>query len=143
MSSSSASGPAESRKRGRQSRKGVADLAGDVLDDIVALFRTEIELLRVETSEKIRAAALSAAFIGAGAVLLAATIVLVLQAAIAFLVQLGLSYLAAILVVAAITLIAGLAVLWFGMRGLATPRLMPMKTLDQIRKDVTIANAEG
>ena len=59
---------------GRASDKSIVDLAGDVLRDIVILLHAELQLLRAEISEKLRLTALSAALIGAGALLLAATI---------------------------------------------------------------------
>ena len=52
------------------------DLAGDMLKEIATLIQTELQLLRAEISEKLTFTAMSAALIGAGALLLMATIVL-------------------------------------------------------------------
>jgi hypothetical protein len=140
MAASSASGEVVSRRRAARARdKGVVDLAGDVLKEIGVLIQTELQLLRAEISEKLTFTAWSAALIGAGALLLMATIVLLLQAAIAGLVAYGFSWPVAILIVAAVTLLVGAGLIWFGINRLSLDRLAPSKTIDQLQKDSTIA----
>jgi len=142
----SASDETESRERpardghrsARDGDKGVVDLAGEALKDIAVLLQTELQLLRAEISEKLTFTALSAALIGAGGLLLMATIVLLLQAAIAGLVAYGISTPVAILIVAAATLVVGAGLIWFGINRLSLARLAPSKTLDQLQKDSTI-----
>jgi uncharacterized membrane protein YqjE len=128
------------RRSARNGDKGVVDLAGEALKDIGVLIQTELQLLRAEISEKLTFTALSAALIGAGALLLMATIVLLLQAAVAGLAAYGFSGPASILIVAAATLLAGAGLIWFGINRLSVARLAPSKTLDQLQKDSTIAN---
>jgi hypothetical protein len=67
-------------------------------------------------------------------VLLLATLVLLLQAAIGALVALGLSWVAAVLIVAAIASLIGGSLVWTGINNLAR-RLTPTKTIAQIQKD--------
>ena len=134
MAASSASEETESRRRpARASDKDVVDLAGDALKEIATLLRTELQLLRAEISEKLTFTAVSAALVGAGALLLMATIVLSLEAAIAGLVAHGLPWPAAILIVAAVTLLVG-AGLIFGLNQLSLARLVPTRTLEQLQK---------
>lgn len=141
MAASSAPNDVEERRRpARNGDKGVIDLAGDALKEIATILQTELQLLRVEISEKLTFTALSAALIGAGLLLLMATIVLLLQAAIAGLVVYGFSWPIAILIVAAATLLVGGGLVWFGINRLSLARLAPSKTLDQLQKDSTIAN---
>jgi len=144
MAAGSASNEVESRRRRngekKESEKGVIDLAGDALKEIGTILQTELQLLRVEISEKLSFTALSAALIGAGLLLLMATIVLLLQAAIAGLVTYGFSWAIATLIVAAGTLLVGGGLVWFGINRLSLARLAPSKTLDQLQKDSTIAN---
>ena len=80
------------------------------------------------------------ALIGAGAVLLMATIVLLLQAAVTGLVAYGFSWPVATLIVAAATLIVGAGLIWLGINRLSLARLAPSKTLEQLQKDSNIAN---
>ncbi|HET9685595.1 MAG TPA: phage holin family protein [Pseudolabrys sp.] len=141
MAAGSASDETESRRRSvRASDKGVVDIAGDALKEIATLLQTELQLLRVELVEKLTFTALSVALIGAGAVLLMATIVLLLQAAVTGLVAYGFSLPVATLIVAAATLVIGSGLIWLGINRLSMARLAPSKTLDQLQKDSNIAN---
>ena len=140
MAVSSALDEVESQRRPiRAIEKGVVDLAGDALKELATLFQTELQLLHAEISEKLTFAAWSAALIGAGALLLMATIVLLLQAAIAGFVAYGFSWPVAILIVAAAALLLGAGLVWVGINRLSLSRLAPSKTLDQLQKDSTIA----
>jgi uncharacterized membrane protein YqjE len=111
-----------------------------MLKEIATLIQTELQLLRAEISEKLTFTAMSAALIGAGALLLMATIVLLLEAAIAGLVAYGLSWPVAILIIAAHTLLGGTGLVWVGFNRLSMARLAPSKTLDQLQKDSNITN---
>ena len=128
------------RRPARNGNKGVVDLAGDVLKEVATLLQTELQLLRAEVLEKLTFTALSAALVGAGALLLIATIVLLLQAAIAGLVSYGFSWSVAILIVAAAAFLVGAGLIWLGLHRLSLVRLAPSKTLDQLQKDLTITN---
>ena len=63
-----------------------------------------------------------------------ATLVLLLQAAIGALVALGVPWLAAVLIVAAVTLVLGGSLVWSEFNNLAH-RLTPTKTIAQVQKD--------
>lgn len=141
MGGRNASNEVTSRRRpARNADKGVVDLAGDALKEVATLLQTELQLLRAEVLEKLTFTALSAALVGAGALLLMATIVLLLQAAITALVSYGFSWSVAILIVAAAAFLVGAGLIWLGLHRLSLVRLAPSKTLDQLQKDSTIAN---
>jgi hypothetical protein len=141
MAAGSVSDQTESRRRPmRAGDKGVVDIAGDALKEIAVLLQTELQLLRVELAEKLTLTALSVALIGAGAVFLMATIVLLLQAAVTGLVAYGFSWPIATLMVATATLVIGAGLIWLGINRLSLARLAPSKTLDQLQKDLSIAN---
>jgi uncharacterized membrane protein YqjE len=139
MAADSTSSEVTVRRPARAKDKGVVDLAGDALKEIATLIQTELQLLRAEISEKLTFTALSAVLIGAGALLLMATIVLLLEAAVTGLVAFGFSWTAATLTVALGTLIVGAGLVWFGFNRLSVARLAPTKTIDQLQKDSTIA----
>ncbi|HTM73092.1 MAG TPA: phage holin family protein [Pseudolabrys sp.] len=115
-------------------RKGIIEVARSAWDNLGDLIDAELALLRAEISEKLTLAAWSASLIGTGVVLLLATLVLLLQAAIGALVALGLSWVAAVLIVAAIASLIGGSLVWTGINNLAR-RLTPTKTIAQIQKD--------
>ena len=136
-----ASNEVETRRRPPRGKdKGVVDLAGDALKEIATLLHTELQLLRAEIIEKLTFTALSVLLIGTGALLLMATLVLLLQAAITGLVAYGFSWPVATLTVAVATLVVGAGLVWLGINRLSLARLAPSKTLDQLQKDSTIAN---
>jgi hypothetical protein len=140
MATNSPSGELDVRRPHRAARKGIADLAADVLRDIADLFRAELQLLHAEVTEKLTFTALSLCIIAAGALFLVVTVVLLLQAAIAELVAYGMSWSAASLVVAGSTFILGGGLTWYGLSRLSLGRIVPSRTIDQLQKDVNIAN---
>jgi len=116
-------------------RKSILAVAGPAWNDLRDLIQAELELLRSEISEKLKLTVLSASLIGSGIILLVATLVLLLQAVIGVLVALGLSWLTAVFVLAAATLVLGGGLVWMGYNNL-TQRLVPARTVVQIQKDV-------
>lgn len=140
MAINSTAGELEVRRPQRAGVKGIADLVADILRDISDLFRAELQLLQAEVSEKIAFTALSLCIVAAGALFFAVTIILLLQAGIAALVSYGVSWPIASLMVAAATFIIGGGLTWYGLRRLNFGRIAPSKTLNQLHKDVNIAN---
>jgi hypothetical protein len=139
MAASSATNHSEKRRRpAPQGDKGVAGLAGDVLNDIAFLFQTELRLLRAEIFEKLILIGVSVALLGTGALLLVATVVLLVQAGIAGLVACGFSWPIATLFIAGAILLIGAGLIWAGINGLNVERLKPSKTLNQLRKDTSM-----
>ena len=135
------SGELDLRRRPyRAGGKGIADLARDVVRDIAELLRTELQLFQAELSEKLTFTALSLCIIAAGALFLAVTIILLLQAGIAELVVCGMSWPAASLIVAGLTFILGGSLAWYGLSRLGLDRMAPSKTIDQLEKDANVAN---
>jgi hypothetical protein len=121
------------------SEKSLTSLAGKVLNEITTLVRTELKLLRTEISEKLTFTSLSVALVATGAFLLLATFVLLLQAGVAGLVAYGFSWPVSFLIVAALTLVVGAGLVWFGINGLSAQQLAPSKTINQLQKDATMA----
>ena len=121
------------------SEKSLTSLAGKVLNEITTLVRTELKLLRTEISEKLTFTSLSVALVATGAFLLLATFVLLLQAGVAGLVAYGFSWPVSFLIIAALTLVVGAGLVWFGINGLSAQQLAPSKTINQLQKDATLA----
>jgi uncharacterized integral membrane protein len=140
MAKNLTAGELDVRRPHRAGVKGITDLAADILRDIADLFRAELQLLHAEVSEKITFAALSLCIIAAGALFLVVTIVLLLQAAIGALVAYGVSWPAASLIIAGLTFIIGGSLTWYGLNRLRLGRMAPSRTINQLHKDVNIAN---
>ncbi len=136
--------PRSSADQNRRSagNNSLAGLAGSVLNEIATLVRTEFKLLRTELAEKLTATGISAGLIAAGALLLLATLLLLLHAGVAALVAYGFSWTAALLMAAAATLLAGCGLLWAGLNGFRAEHLAPSKTLQQLQKDASVAQGD-
>lgn len=84
---------------GVQEHRSVPKLFTDLVSQVTALFRTEARLARAEINEKIAQAGSGVGMIAAGAVLLIPALVILLQAAVAALIDQGFqSYVAALIV---------------------------------------------
>jgi len=119
--------------------RSISRLLGDTFEELSRLVRTEADLARAELSEKLAIGAGAARLIVAGVALLIPALVLILFAAAAELIELGLSdplaYLCAGVggaVVAALLLRAGLA-------RLSAKALRPIATLNELKRDKVAA----
>jgi hypothetical protein len=118
--------------------RGMADLFAEVVKEFGSLLHKEMQLARTELSEKVTLVALSVGLIVAGAVLVMATLLLLLQAGVAALVASGMSVAVATHMIAGATLIVGLGILWFGVTRLQAKNLAPAKTLVQLQQDAAV-----
>ncbi len=135
--------PTSDRRRELQGDdESLAQLALNVMNEVTTLVHTEFKLLRTEIGEKLAATGISAGLIAAGALLVSAALILLLQAAVAALVAYGLSWTAGFLIVAGATLVMGGAFIWAGVNGLRSDHLAPSKTLHQLHKDATVAQGK-
>lgn len=119
--------------------RSVPDLLGDLVLDFSALVRKEVALARAELNEKIGQVAGAAGGMAIGAVLLLAALIILLQAAVAGLVMLGLSPALASLIVAAAVGVVGGLLLRGGLHRLSEASLTPERTVNQLSKDATVA----
>jgi Putative Actinobacterial Holin-X, holin superfamily III len=118
---------------------GMADLFTEVVKEFGTLVSKEMQLARIELSEKMTLVALNVGLIVVGAVLVMAALLLLLQAAVAALVAQGFSTTVATLIVAGATLIIGVVTLWFGATRLEAKNLAPSRTLESLQEDAAVA----
>jgi Putative Actinobacterial Holin-X, holin superfamily III len=113
-------------------------LLTDLSDETRALLRGEVDLAKAEMSEKISQAALAVAGLAAGALVLFAGFLVLLDAAVFGLGKVlepyGLPALAA-LIVAVGTMIVGLIILLMGRSALKAENLAPRRTAESLRRD--------
>jgi hypothetical protein len=89
--------------------RSLKDLFGDLSHSVSTLFRKEIELARAETSEKVGHALGAAGSIPAGAILALAALIVLLQALVIALTELGLAPALAALIVGVVVAIVAFA----------------------------------
>jgi hypothetical protein len=123
--------------------RSLPEIFTDLLRQFMTLLRTEANLARAEMSEKISAAALGLGLIVGGAVLLIPGLVVLMLAGVAALEKAGLAPHWAALAVGGGVLVLGFILMAVGMSRLSAKRLVPSKTIEQIRRDANVAREQA
>ena len=111
------------------------ELFGDLTNSVSTLFRKEIELARAEASEKIGQAGLAVGSIAGGAILALAALIVLLQALVIALAELGLAPALSSLIVGGVVAIIAFALIYKGLNDLKAANLAPTRTVDSLRRD--------
>ncbi len=122
--------------------RSIADILRDLLAQLASLLRNERELARAEIGEKIDQAVRGLAFMVAGAVLLVPAMVVLLAAAVAAIMHAGLEPYWAALIVGAAALLLGFVLLLAGRSSVKWSNLVPRRTIDHLRQDVSVAQRQ-
>ncbi|MDQ4061445.1 MAG: phage holin family protein [Pseudomonadota bacterium] len=122
--------------------RSVPELFTDLVTQLTTLFRKEIQLARTEVSEKVTVAASGIGYIVGGAVLGIAALVILLQAAVAWLVRAGIPDQWANLIVGVVVAVIAFVLVRMGMNSLKADKLTPAKTVEQLQRDATTAREQ-
>jgi hypothetical protein len=122
-----------------QHTRPLGSLFTDVVSEVTHLFQTELRLVRAEMNEKVSRVANSGALIGAGTVILLPAVFMLLLAAVRWLAVAGLPEQWGLLLVGIVVMIVGVALLMKGINNLKGPALVPNRTIEQVRADVSLA----
>jgi len=120
----------------------IPELFTSVVSQLVDLTRTEGLLARAEISEKMTLVAAGLGLIVGGAILLMPALVVLLEAAVAALVDNGYAPYWSALIVGGACLALGLILLLIGVRRLRAGRLIPDKTIHQFQRDAATARSQ-
>jgi uncharacterized membrane protein YqjE len=126
----------------RDSSRPVASLLTQVASDLAFLVQTEIRLARAEVSEKISNAANGGIFIGIGAVLSLAGLVVLLMAVVRWLEVAGLPTQWGFLLVGLATVGIGAGLAIMGASRFKGSALVPDRTIEQLRADYSVAKEQ-
>ena len=123
--------------------RSIPDLLGDLVDQTSTLVRKEVQLARAEIGEKVTIAGAAAGAIAVGAFLLLASLIVLLQAAVAALVEYaGFSATVAALIVAVVVALIGYIVLRGGLSRLKASNLTPDRTVTQLSRDAGVVKEQ-
>jgi hypothetical protein len=122
-----------------QHTRPLGSLFTDLVSEVTHLFQTELRLVRAEMNEKVSRVANSGALIGAGAVILLPAVFILLLAIVRWLAVAGLPEQWGLLLVGIVVMIVGVALLMKGINNLKGPALVPSRTIEQVRADVSLA----
>ena len=115
--------------------RSLRELFSDLTQSVTTLFRKEIELARAETSEKVSQAGVAAGALAAGGILALAALIVLLQALVIALAELGLAPALAALIVGGVVAIIAFALIYKGMNDLKASSLAPTRTVEALRRD--------
>lgn len=124
---------------GMQAHRTVPELFTDLISQAASLFRTEVRLARAEFSEKVTQARGGIAMIVAGVVFLIPALVILLEAAVAALVDQGFRPYAASLIVGASAFVIALIMALVGINRIRAENLSPRRTIEQLQNDAAVA----
>ena len=123
--------------------RSIPELFTDLVAQLATLLRKEGQLARAELSEKITTVATGLGLVVGGAVLLIPALVILLQAAVAALVEDGFAQPYAALTVGAAALLIGLILAIIGISRFRSETFVPHKTIHQLQRDVFVAKQQA
>jgi len=115
------------------------EIFSDLIQQLSLLVRKEAQLARAEISDKASRALSGMGMMMIGAILLIPALVILLQAAMAALVENGMIASLASLIVGGIALVLGMILALIGWSWVKPASLVPDKTIDQMRQDAAVA----
>jgi uncharacterized membrane protein YqjE len=122
----------------RDTTHPITALLTRVGSEIAYLLQTEIRLAKTELGEKVGRVANAGIQLGAGSVLALAGLIVLLLAIVQWLAVAGLPYEWGLLLVGGVVLIVGVVLLISGSRSMKGSALVPQRTLDQLKADLSI-----
>lgn len=122
--------------------RSLKDLLADLSNSITTLFRKEIQLARAETSEKVTQVAVAIGSIAGGAILALAALIVLLQALVIALTEVGVPAGWASLIVGGIVAIVAYAMIHKGTSDLKAGNLAPNRTVDSLKRDAQVVKEQ-
>lgn len=121
------------------SDRSIPDLVSDAFAQLGKLIANEFDLAKAEISEKLSLIGRAAALIGAGAILLIPSLVVLLFACAAALIKNGYSEPVAYLITGGIATIISAVLLMVGLSRFSADALKPKETIRQVQRDKAAA----
>ena len=115
--------------------RSFSDLLTEALNQFTRLMRTEVQLAKAEISTKAAQAGMGIGFLGGGALIGLAGLVVLLLALAALFAELGMRGSLAHLLAAVIGFAIAGALAWMGLNRLKPENLTPDRTIEQLRRD--------
>ena len=123
--------------------RSLRTLLSDLVNELTTLFRKEGELLRAEISEKVTQIETGVGSAVAGVICLFGAFLVLLQAIVVAITNLGLDAAWASLIVGVVVAIIGGILLKAGASSMSSKNLMPKRTVHQVEKDAHLAREQS
>ena len=123
--------------------RSFSDLISGGLEQVTALFRSEIQLAKAEMTRKVTTATSAIAMMVAGLAFAIATLVMLLTTVATFLVEAGLGAGLSFLIATVLgSVLTGLLV-WMGIQKLKSETVVPERTVRQVQMDAQAAKGNA
>ena|SRR5215216_2066445 len=126
----------------QDSTRPLTSLFTDTVAEVTHLFQTEIRLVRAEINEKLSRAANSGVLIAAGAIVMIPAVFILLLAVVRWLAVAGLPEHWGLLLVGLVIAALGVVLLMKGINNLKGSALVPRRSIEQVRADLSIAKEQ-
>jgi uncharacterized membrane protein YqjE len=123
----------------RETTRPIASVVAQVASDLAYLVQTEFRLARAEMGEKLSAASNAGVYLGLGAGLALAGLIVLLIDIARWITVAGLPYQWSLLIVAGATLAIGAVLAMAGVARLRGSAFVPKRALEQMREDYVVA----
>ncbi|MFL4979958.1 MAG: phage holin family protein [Xanthobacteraceae bacterium] len=125
-----------------ESTRPLTSLFTDTVAELTNLFQTEIRLVRAEINEKLSKVANSGVLIGAGAIVMVPAVFILLLAIVRWLAVAGLPEQWGLTLVGLVIAALGVVLLMKGINNLKGSALVPRRTIEQVRADMSVAKEQ-
>jgi hypothetical protein len=127
-----------SSEQERMAQRPVGGLLTDLVSQVTALFRAEINLLKSEMNNNMRSIAGALVSVAIGAALLVAAMIALVQASVAVMVELGVSVWLASLIAGVVLALVGAIMIKGGANKMSLSEMSPERTVRQMEKDASL-----
>jgi drug/metabolite transporter (DMT)-like permease len=125
-----------------QESRSIGELLRDLAGDSANLIRQELRLARTETEDKLHQSTSAFVAVIAGALLAFAALIVLLDALVFGLVEVGLERWLAALIVGGVVAAIGYLLVRKGQHDLSATRLAPERTMANVRKDINLVKEQ-
>ncbi|HYZ26033.1 MAG TPA: phage holin family protein [Geminicoccaceae bacterium] len=126
----------------RATDRSFTSLLSELSRDITTLFRKEIELARAETSEKVTQSFVAIGSIAGGAILALAALMVLLQALVIAIAELGVPAGWSSLIVGVVVAAIAYGLIQKGTNDLKAGSLAPSRTINSLKRDAQVAKEQ-
>jgi len=123
--------------------RSLKELFTDLTESVSTMLRKEVELARAETSENVNKALMATGSIAAGAILGLAALIVLLQALVLALTEMGWGPALSALVVGGVVAIIGFILISAGMKNLKASSLAPTRTTEALKRDANMVKEQA
>jgi hypothetical protein len=122
--------------------RSLKELLSDLTNSLTTLVRKEIQLARAETSEKVTQSMVAVGAIAAGGILALSALIVLLQALVIAIAEMGVPPALASLIVGLVVAVIAYVLIHKGTNDLKATNLAPSRTIDSLSRDAQVVKEQ-